>query len=142
MDGPTSTWNAGVLSARRACRRTPGCARLHDQQNVRGDTESDQVGAEATFGGVVIQDGAFSLDSYMKLVYLSAHIQGYTEKETRRSGGTTPPGLALKYQGQDVDSTQAALGFTMRRSFNTKFGVVVPYSAGSGGICRTAIPAC
>ena len=99
-------------------------------RTYRGDTESDQVSAEATFGGVVIQDGAFSLDSYMKLVYLSAHIQGYTEKETDNSGGTTTPGLALKYGGQDVDSTQAALGFTMRRSFNTGFGVVVPYVGG------------
>jgi outer membrane autotransporter protein len=38
--------------------------------------------------------------------------------------------LALKYEDQDIDSSQAGIGLTLRRSFNTGFGVVVPYIGG------------
>ncbi len=96
-------------------------------RSYRANTDSAQTGAELTFGGAVIEGGPFSLDAYMKLNYLSMHIDGYTEKERDNTGSTSTPGLALKYLGQDVNVAETALGFTMRRSFNTGFGVFVPY---------------
>ncbi len=96
-------------------------------RSYRANTDSGQAGAELTFGGAVIEDGPFSLDAYVKLNYLAMHIDGYTEKERDNTGSTSTPGLALKYVGQDVDVAETGLGFTMRRSFNTGFGVFVPY---------------
>ena len=109
----------------------PAAADFEINRSYRANTDSDQFGAEVTLTGSVIADGPYLLDAYVKLDYLSMYIDGYTEKERDNSANPTPtPGLALKYQGQDVDTIETGLGFTMRRSFNTGFGVVVPYIGG------------
>jgi uncharacterized protein YhjY with autotransporter beta-barrel domain len=91
------------------------------------NTDSDQVGLEATLGTVVLQKGAFSVDGYVKLDYLSMYIDGYSEQEVDLSGSTTTPGLALTYLGQDISTAGAGLGATLRWDIGTSFGVVVPY---------------
>ena len=97
-------------------------------RSYKADTESNQAGAELTFGGAILNEGPWSLDAYVKVDYLAVQIDGYTEKETDRSPTPTPtPGLALKFDNQDVNTTESGMGFTLRRSFNTGFGVVVPY---------------
>ena len=99
-------------------------------RTYRADTESDQISGEVTFGGTILDEGPYSVDAYVKLDYLSMHIDGYTETETDNSDPAATPGLALKYEDQDIDSSQAGIGLTLRRSFNTGFGVVVPYIGG------------
>jgi uncharacterized protein YhjY with autotransporter beta-barrel domain len=96
-------------------------------RTYNGDTSSDQVGAELTVGADVISSGPWSVEGYAKLDYLSSQIDGYTEKERDNTNSTPTPGLALKYLSQDIDVTESGLGFTIRRTFNTGIGVLVPF---------------
>ena len=86
------------------------------------------------------QKDAFSVDGYIKLKYLSMYIDGYSETEIDLSGSTATPGLALTYLGQDVNSTGAAAGVTLRWDIGTSFGVVAPYLGDEVRYCGTAVP--
>lgn len=108
----------------------PAAADFVINRSYRADTDSHQWGAEATLGAEIISGGVFSMDTYIKVDYLSLYIDGYSEKETDNSPmpGAPPPGLALTYLGQNVDTSQASLGATLRWDFAAPFGVITPYA--------------
>ncbi len=84
---------------------------------LKSDTDSDQYGAQGqvgrTFGAT-----AATFDLYGGANYLHVTVDGFTEHGSP---------LALRFGSQTIKSFQGFLGGTLRRSFNTGSGVVVPY---------------
>lgn len=90
------------------------------------DSESLTVGLNAS---TVFELGAVDLALSGGLSYLDLTVDGYTEKDRAIGLDTSPAsGLALRYEDQDIDSLQSAVGVQLSRVFSTASGVVLPYA--------------
>jgi len=84
---------------------------------LKSDTESDQFGAQLQLG-YTFGEGVVTYDVYGGYDYLNVEVDGFAE---------TGSPLGLVFDNQDIDSSQAFLGASVRRVFNMDFGVLVPY---------------
>ncbi|NND68415.1 MAG: autotransporter outer membrane beta-barrel domain-containing protein [Halioglobus sp.] len=92
------------------------------------DSESLTIGLNASkvldLGGVDLAlSGGFS--------YLDLTVDGYTEKDRAIGMDTAAAsGLALRYEDQDVESLQSAVGAQVSKVFWTGTGVILPFAKG------------
>jgi len=84
---------------------------------LESDTESNQFGAQVQLG-YTFGEGAVTWDVYGGYDYLDVEVDGFAE---------TGSPLGLVFDDQDIDSSQAFFGGSVRRAVNMDFGVLVPY---------------
>ncbi len=94
---------------------------------LTGSTESESltIGVNAS---KVFELGGVDLALSGGLSYLDLTVDGYTEKDRLDANNPTPSGLALRYEDQDVDSLQSAIGAQLSKVFSTGGGVILPYA--------------
>ena len=84
---------------------------------ARGDTDGNEK--TISFGaGYDVSEGATTLGSYVKINYIRAEIDGYTENSNS--------GLELTYQDQSSESLAMNVGGQLSYAISKDFGIILP----------------
>ncbi|MBV1904524.1 MAG: autotransporter outer membrane beta-barrel domain-containing protein [Pseudomonadales bacterium] len=90
--------------------------------SVDAKTDSDQISGQLQVG-YSFGESATTFDVYAALEYTDIEIDSFTE-----TAPSAVSALALTFDKQDIESTQTALGATVRHAISTSHGVMVPYA--------------